>query len=256
MDPAATCCSCGQRSACVASADSKKTTFGAAARCPRECHRLMVLVCVRLWTMDSAATPVRRTRFGFQAWNSLSRRWLPKFDLVALWVHDPTELPVLGIVYLLQDVTSFVPKRLKYSGQVCDAIVDHEGRLAWCEVLTISGADGPHGRTLCRIARCIGPGERGASPFLNVDSQVLFVPSSQCDRVVRVEENSSDTCDSLHLSLRSAAKLERTASAPFGCEPAPWFSPGTRVTKQSGDMGDTLAPQSSCWQYEGGLIYS
>ena len=46
--------------------------------------------------------------------SSLSRRWLPEFDLVALWVHDPTELPVLGIICrLFQDVTSFVPKRLK-----------------------------------------------------------------------------------------------------------------------------------------------
>src|SRR4029077_3401136 len=108
---------------------------------------------------------------------------------------------------------SFVPKRLKYSGQVVDAIVDHEGRLAWCEVLTISGADGPHGRSLCRIARCIGPGERGASPFLDVDSQVLLVPSSQCDRILRAEKDSSDACDSLHLSLRSTVKLKRTGFA-------------------------------------------
>src|ERR1700674_3064671 len=156
--------------------------------------------------------------FGFQAWNSLSRRRLPKFDLVALRIHDPTELSVLGVVRLLQDVASFVPKRLKYSGQVLDAIVDHEGRLAGCEVLTISGADGPHGRSLCRTARCVGPRERRASPFLDVDSEVLLVPSSQCDRVVRVEEDSSDTCDSLHLSLRSATKLERTAFATHNGE--------------------------------------
>ena len=45
--------------------------------------------------------------------NSHSRRWLPKFDLVALRIHDPTELPVLGIVRLLEYVTSFVSKCLK-----------------------------------------------------------------------------------------------------------------------------------------------
>jgi hypothetical protein len=28
----------------------------------------------------------------------------------------------------------------------------------------------------------------------------LLVPSLQCDRIVRVEEDSSDTCDSLHVS--------------------------------------------------------
>ncbi len=81
------------------------------------------------------------------------------------------------------------------------------GTLHVLPMLTIGGADGPHGRSLCRIPRCIGPGERGASPFLDVNAQVLLVPSSQCDRVLRVEEDSSDTCDSLHLSLRSAAKL-------------------------------------------------
>ncbi len=57
--------------------------------------------------------------------------------------------------------------------------------------------DAPHGRSpLCRISRCIGPGERGASPLLDVDSKVPLVPSSQCDRVVCAEEDSSDTCDS------------------------------------------------------------
>jgi hypothetical protein len=48
-----------------------------------------------------------------RAWSSLPWRWLPELDLVALRVHDPTELAVLGIVRLLEDVTSFVTKRLK-----------------------------------------------------------------------------------------------------------------------------------------------
>ena len=123
-------------------------------------------------------------RHGF----SLSRRWLPKFDLVAHRIHDPSELPVPGVVRLLQDVASLVPKRLKHSGQVLDAIVDHEGRLARREVLAISGADGPHGRSLCWTARCVGPRERCASPFLDVDSQVSLVPSSQCNRGKRHSE--------------------------------------------------------------------
>ena len=45
---------------------------------------------------------------GFQASGSLSRRWLPQFDLVALGIHDPAKLPVLGIVDLLEDVTAFL----------------------------------------------------------------------------------------------------------------------------------------------------
>jgi hypothetical protein len=40
----------------------------------------------------------------------MSRRWLPKFDIVALRIHDPTELPVLGVIRLLQGVASFIPK--------------------------------------------------------------------------------------------------------------------------------------------------
>src|SRR5258708_32118806 len=39
---------------------------------------------------------------------------------------------------------------------------------------------------------------------LDVDSQVLLVPRSERDRVLRAEEDSSDTCDSLHLSLLNA----------------------------------------------------
>ena len=45
--------------------------------------------------------------------SSLSRGWLPKFNLVGLRIHDPTELSVLGVVHLLQDIASFVTKRLK-----------------------------------------------------------------------------------------------------------------------------------------------
>jgi hypothetical protein len=48
-----------------------------------------------------------------RAWSSLPRGWLPKFNLVALRIHDPTELSVLGVICLLQDVAAFVPKRLE-----------------------------------------------------------------------------------------------------------------------------------------------
>ena len=61
--------------------------------------------------------------------------------------------------------------------------------LSGCEVLTISGADGPRRRSLCRIARCVGPRERRASPFLDGDSEALLLPSSRCNRVVRVQED-------------------------------------------------------------------
>src|SRR5215207_2040565 len=80
-----------------------------------------------------------RAAIGFRAWHSLSRGWLPELDLVALGIHDPTELAVPGVVRLLQDVASFLPKSLEQSGQVLDTIVDHEGRLARREVLAVGG---------------------------------------------------------------------------------------------------------------------
>src|SRR3954471_5017226 len=61
-------------------------------------------------------------RRGIRVWNSLSRRWLPEFDLVALWIHDPTELSKLGIVCLLQDVESFVAQRLQESRQILNGV--------------------------------------------------------------------------------------------------------------------------------------
>src|SRR6266446_73592 len=67
------------------------------------------------WACPPSHCANDRLRVGiwFQAWSSLPRRWLPEFNFVALGIHDPTKLSVIGVVRLLQDVTSFVPKRVK-----------------------------------------------------------------------------------------------------------------------------------------------
>ena len=52
--------------------------------------------------------------------SSLPRGRLPEFYLVALGIHDPAKLSVLGIVHLVQDVASFVAKCLTECGQAFD----------------------------------------------------------------------------------------------------------------------------------------
>jgi hypothetical protein len=143
------------------------------------------------------------------AGNSLAFRWLPEFDFVALWIHDPTELPVFGVVSLLQYVAAFFPKCLEECGQVLDAVVDHEGRSARCEVVVARCADRPDGRSLHGIAGSVGLREGGSAPFLHVDSEVLFVPSAQGDWVFRLHEYSADSCDSPHYGLRRVVDEER-----------------------------------------------
>src|SRR5579863_6043978 len=138
--------------------------------------------------------------------NSLPFRWLPEFNLVALWVHDPTKLAVLGVIRLFEHVAALFAQRLKQGGQVINAVVDHEGRGAWCKVIAARSADRPDGCPLRGIARVIRPSERCATPFLHVDAEMLPVPSVQPFGVSRLKEDSSDTCDSLHLNLRAVTE--------------------------------------------------
>ena len=80
-------------------------------------HLMLIVAFLTTTSRPHQPRPVTRRRVlrrrGFRDWNSHSRTWLPKLDLVALGIHEPAELAVLGIVGLLQDVTSFVSKRRK-----------------------------------------------------------------------------------------------------------------------------------------------
>src|SRR5215207_10409514 len=57
---------------------------------------------------------------------SLTRRWLPQFDLVSLGIDDPAKLAVLGVVDLVEDVAAFRFERRDQSVKVFNAVVDHE----------------------------------------------------------------------------------------------------------------------------------
>ena len=56
--------------------------------------------------------------------DSLPWRWLPKFDFVALWVNDPPELSVFGVVCLLENVAALAAQSLQEAVQVRNSIVD------------------------------------------------------------------------------------------------------------------------------------
>src|SRR6188768_134439 len=132
---------------------------------------------------------------------SASFGWLPELPLVAFRVHHPAELAVLGVVRLLEHVATLRAQRLKQRRQVRHAVVDHERRLARRKLIAFRGADRPDRRALDGIARVIGPRERGATPWLHIDAEMLPVPGRQGSRIPGLEEYSADTGDSLHLLL-------------------------------------------------------
>jgi hypothetical protein len=182
-------------------------------------HRNL-LICANLLQMSKLrrrpcllATSMHRRDAGFPAGRaerlpalicSLPVRRLPQFDLVALRVHDPAEFSEVGIIGLVEDVAALVAEGLEQRGEVVDPVVDHEGRLARREVVTVGGADGPGGRAAGWGARVVCPVERGTAPRLDIDAQVAFVPGLQRSRVLCVKEDTADTCDSFHVSLRHA----------------------------------------------------
>src|SRR4051812_15384064 len=78
---------------------------------------------------------VARKRVAPRAVASLSRKRLPELDLVSFRIDDPGELPVLGIVDLLEHVAAFLAQDLHEREQVLDAVVDHERRGARRELV-------------------------------------------------------------------------------------------------------------------------
>src|SRR5207253_3240191 len=101
---------------------------------------------------------------------------LPEFNLVALWIHDPSEFPVLRVVGLLEHIASFLAQCFEKCCQIFDSIVDHEGRLARSEVLAVCWTDRPGRSSLGGVAFGVSPVEGRSTPVLNVDPEVLFIP--------------------------------------------------------------------------------
>src|ERR1035441_2464537 len=113
---------------------------------------------------------------GRRTGNSLPVRWLPEFNLVALWIHDPPEFPVFRVVGLFEHIATFLAQCFEKCCQIFDSIIDHERRLARSEVLAVCWTDRPGRRSLGRIAFGVSPVEGRSTPVLNVDPEVLLVP--------------------------------------------------------------------------------
>src|SRR4029450_10474043 len=66
---------------------------------------------------------------------------LPELNLVALWIHDPSEFPVLRVVGLLEHVATFLAQCFEKCCQIFDSMFDHEGRLARSEMFAVRLTD-------------------------------------------------------------------------------------------------------------------
>src|SRR5258708_13078553 len=93
---------------------------------------------------------------------------LPQFNFVPLWIHDPSEFPVLRVVGLLEHVATFLAQRFEKCRQIFHSIVDHEGRLARSEVLAVRRTDRPGRSSLGRVPFRVTPLETSSTPGLNV----------------------------------------------------------------------------------------
>src|SRR5438034_5932619 len=108
---------------------------------------------------------------------SLAGRRLPKFYLVSFWIDDPGKLPVLGIVDLLENVAAFFTQDFDQGVEILHPVVDHECCSAGRKLVALRRTNGPDGGSGNRLAFIVGPGERRATPCLDIDSEVPLVPS-------------------------------------------------------------------------------
>ena len=76
----------------------------------------------------------------------------------------------------------------------------HEGRAAGLKLLGRRRSNRPDGGAPDRLALSVGPAECGATPGLHIDAEVALVPSPQRGRVLGLEEDAADACDSFHES--------------------------------------------------------
>ena len=107
----------------------------------------------------------------------LAGRRLPKFYLVAFWIDDPSELPIFGIINLLENVAAFFAQDFYQGVEILHPVIDHEGCGAGRKLVTLRRTNGPDGCSGSRLTFTVGPGERRATPVLDIDSEVPLVPS-------------------------------------------------------------------------------
>ena len=61
--------------------------------------------------------------------------------------------------------------------EILNPVIDHERCSAGCKLVTLRRTNGPDGCSGNRLTFTVGPGESRATPFLDIDSEVPFVPS-------------------------------------------------------------------------------
>src|SRR5271166_2942487 len=102
---------------------------------------------------------------------------LPQFDLVPFGIDDPSKLSILGVVNLLQYVAAFFAQSFDQRVEILDAVIDHEGGAARRKLVTLRRTNGPDGGSGNGLSFAVGPSERCATPFLDFNSKMFFVPS-------------------------------------------------------------------------------
>ena len=107
----------------------------------------------------------------------MAGRRLAKFYLVSFCINDPGKLPVLGVVDLLENVAAFFAQDFDQGVEILHPVVDHESRGAGRKLVTLRRTNRPDGCSGNRLTFTVGPGEGGATPFLDIDSEVPLVPS-------------------------------------------------------------------------------
>src|SRR6266550_5184900 len=117
------------------------------------------------------------TRRSVSRYASLAGRWLPKFNFVSFWIDHPAKLSVLGIVNLLENVAAFFAQGFDQGVEIVHPVVDHESCSAGRKLVTLRRSNIPGGCSGNRLTITIGPVERRAAPLLDIDSEVLLVPS-------------------------------------------------------------------------------
>src|SRR5882762_339035 len=141
---------------------------------------------------------------------SLAGRRLPQFYLVSFWIDDPGKLPVLGIVDLLEHVAAFCAQDFDQGVEILHPVVDHERCSAGRKLVTLRRTNRPDGCAGNRLTIAVGPGERRATPCLDIDAEVPLVPRLQCRGVFGFEEDAADAGDSFRrtseLGLANRAK--------------------------------------------------
>ena len=135
---------------------------------------------------------------------------LPELEAISLGVGRPSEPPELAVLDLLLDRDPGLAKLRQHRVQIGHAVVDHRLLSRWAEVVGIALEDRPDSHAAL---------ERGAAPVLDVDTEMLPIPTAEGLRVARTKEDSADAGSAFHgwqvMPSLSCGHAEGRSSAPL-----------------------------------------